>query len=242
MQLHELDFDLGAAINFHDELNTKLFEDNKLRPEVRKQLMVIADDFKEELEIPDSEVEDLTISGSNAAYSYSKHSDLDLHLIVDIAALPNSELQQKLFNARKSLYNQSHDLKIRGIPVELYVQDSAQPHVSLGIYSVKNDEWIKEPVKTRANLNQTATKAKYEKLKDLIELAERARSLELVLNIMDTLKRYRKAGLTETGEFGPENLAFKVLRSQGYIDRLYDLRDELHSERLSIESLETKVS
>ena len=52
--------------------------------------------------------------------------------------------------------------------------------------------------------------------------------------------RYRQAGLDKGGEFGPENLAYKILRKQGYITKLYDLRNKLHSARLSIEE-ESKV-
>jgi hypothetical protein len=33
------------------------------------------------------------------------------------------------------------------------------------------------------------------------------------------------------------NLAYKMLRSQGYITKLYDLRDKLHSEVLTIETM-----
>ena len=51
------------------------------------------------------------------------------------------------------------------------------------------------------------------------------------------VKRYRKSGLDKAGEFGPENLAYKALRSQGYITKLYDLRDKLHSEKLTIETM-----
>ena len=51
---------------------------------------------------------------------------------------------------------------------------------------------------------------------------------------MKTIKKYRQAGLDLNGEFGPENLAFKALRTQGIIKRLYEKLDELHSERLSL--------
>jgi hypothetical protein len=36
------------------------------------------------------------------------------------------------------------------------------------------------------------------------------------------------------GEFGPENLAFKALRSKGIIKKLYDRLNTLHSEKLSL--------
>jgi hypothetical protein len=238
MNLKELDsFRISDAISFHDKLNPKLWNNNKLRPEVKQQLLIIAEDFLEELGINGLDVADMTVSGSNAAYSYTPNSDLDLHILVDMSKLPNNEVYRELFTAKKSLYNDSHDIKIHGIPVELYVQDAREPVVSLGEYSLKNDNWLKIPSKRRANFDQTAAKTKYEKLLTLIELALKSRKYSKVSNIIKTIKRYRQSGLDKGGEFGPENLAYKALRAQGYITKLYDLRDKLHSEKLTIETM-----
>jgi hypothetical protein len=238
MNLKELDsFRISDAISFHDKLNPKLWNNTRLRPEVKQQLLIIAEDFLEELGINGLDVADMTVSGSNAAFSYTPNSDLDLHILVDMSKLPNDEVYRELFTAKKSLYNDSHDIKIHGIPVELYVQDAREPVVSLGEYSLKNDNWLKIPSKRRANFDQTATKTKYEKLLTLIELALKSRKYSKVSNIVKTIKRYRQSGLDKGGEFGPENLAYKALRAQGYITKLYDLRDKLHSEKLTIETM-----
>jgi hypothetical protein len=132
--------------------------------------------------------------------------------------LPNDEVYRELFTAKKTIYNDSHDIKVKGVPVELYVQDSNQPIVSLGEYSILNDKWLKIPSKRRANLDQNATKAKYDKLAGLVDLALKSRNLERVKDTIKTIKRYRQAGLDTFGEFGPENLAYKAVRSQGAID------------------------
>ena len=238
MNLKELNsFKLSDAVTFHDKLNPKLWNGTKLRPEVREQLLKIAEDFLTELGVHDLDVKDITISGSNAAYSYTKYSDLDLHILVDMGNLPVDEVYRELFTAKKTIYNDTHDITIHKIPVELYVQDSRQPVVSLGEYSVMNDQWIKIPTKRRSDFDQTATKSKYEKLLSLIEIALQSKKYSKVKHIIDTIKRYRQAGLDKGGEFGPENLAYKMLRSQGYITKLYELRDKLHSEKLSFETM-----
>ena len=243
MNLKELNsFKLSDAVTFHDKLNPKLWNGTKLRPEVRNQLIKIAEDFLQELGVHDLDVKDITISGSNAAYSYTKYSDLDLHILVDMGNLPVDEVYKELFNAKKTIYNESHDIKIHNIPVELYVQDSREPVVSLGEYSVLNDEWVRIPTKRRSDFDQTATKIKYEKLLSLIEIALKSRKYSKVKHIIDTVKRYRQAGLDKGGEFGPENLAYKMLRSQGYITKLYDLRDKLHSEKLSFETMYQNIT
>jgi hypothetical protein len=238
MNLNELDkFRLSDALKFHDDLNPKLWFNNRLRPEVAKQLKRIAEDFIEELGVNRFDVKDLTISGSNAAYSYTPHSDLDLHILIDMDLLPNNEVYRELFNAKKIIYNDSHNIKIHGVPVELYVQDVNEPVISLGEYSILQNKWIKVPSKKKANFDQTATKAKYDKLHTLIKHALKSKDLKILNNVINKIKQYRKAGLDKAGEFGPENLAYKILRNQDYITKLYDLRDKLHSEELTIETM-----
>jgi len=154
MDITELEsFKLSDAVDFHKELNPRLWEDEKLDPEVRDQLLLIAEDFVEYLGISNLKVRDVTLSGSNAAYSYTPHSDLDLHVLVDFNELPNNEVYQELFTAKKTLYNDAHDITVRDVPVELYVQDTNNPVQSLGEYSIVQDKWIRIPKKRRANFD-----------------------------------------------------------------------------------------
>jgi len=230
-------FRLSDAVKFHNALNPKIWHGNHLRPEVKKQLKIIAEDFLEELGVSGLDVKDLTISGSNAAYSYTPHSDLDLHILIDMKDLSDDEVYKELFNAKKTIYNDSHDIKVHDVPVELYVQDINEPAVSLGEYSILQDKWLRLPTKRRANFDNTATKVKYEKLLTLVQHALKFKNLEKINDIIKKIRQYRQAGLDKFGEFGPENLAYKALRSQGYITKLYALRDKLHSESLTIETM-----
>jgi hypothetical protein len=242
MNINQLEsFKLSDAVSFHDKLNPKLFANNKPRIEVKKQLLLIAKDFISELGIKDLDVKDITISGSNAAYTYTPHSDLDLHILVDFSKLSNDEVYRELFNAKKTIYNDSHDIKVKGVPVELYVQNSNEPVVSLGEYSLLQNKWLRIPVKRRASLDQTITKQKYNKLYDLVQVALKSKKIKKIEELLKTMRRYRQAGLDTGGEFSAENLAFKALRSQGWITKLYKLRDELHSKSLSIESMYENV-
>lgn len=238
MNLKELDsFKMSDAVKFHNQLNPNLWYGSRLRPEVKKQLKKIADDFLDELGISGLDVLDLTVSGSNAAYSYTPHSDLDLHILIDMNELPNDEVYRELFNAKKNIYNDSHNIKIHGVPVELYVQDTNEPVISLGEYSILQDKWLKLPSKRRANLDQNSARAKYEKLHQLIQHALKSKNIKAVNNVIKKIRQYRQAGLDSGGEFGSENLAYKALRNQDYITQLYDLRDKLHSEELTIETM-----
>jgi len=210
-------------------------ENNKLKPNIKKQLEIIVDDFIEFMGIPDLAVEDVIITGSNVAFTYTPHSDIDLHLLVDFAELPESDVYKELFNAKKSLYNDTYDITIRDIPVELYVQDTAQAHTSLGEYSIIKDKFTRFPSKQRANLDEISAESKFERLEELCIEGLKSKDIEKVNNVLSIIKRYRQAGLDNKGEFGPENLAFKAIRSKGYFQALFDLRNKLRGEQLSIE-------
>ena len=236
MNILELEkFKIEDAINFHDEYNPLLFDGDKLKPVIKRQLDIITNDFIEYMGIPDLAVEDVIITGSNVAYTYTPHSDIDLHLLVDFAKLPNSDVYKELFNAKKSLYNDTYEITIRDIPVELYVQDTAQAHTSLGEYSLYKDEFTRIPTKKRANLDEISAEAKFERLEELCIEGLKTKDLDKVNEVLSIIKRYRQAGLDTKGEFGPENLAFKAIRSKGYFQALFDLRNKLRAQQLSIE-------
>lgn len=235
MNFKELeDFTLGDAVYFHEDLNQVIFDGDTMNNEVRQALLAIAEDFVDHLGINHLEVTDITLSGSNAAYSYTRHSDIDLHILVDMTNFKDDDVYRELFHAKKTVYNDTHDITIGGFEVELYVQDANDPIVSLGEYSVMNDKWLRLPRKRKANFDQMATKLKYRKLRKLAEYAYKSNNIEKIENVLKTIRKYRQSGLDLHGEFGPENLAYKALRSKGIVAKLYDKLQELHDSRLSL--------
>jgi predicted nucleotidyltransferase len=235
MNLKELDsFKLHDAIYFHDNLNHAIFAGDTMRDDVREQLLLIAGDFIDHLGLDNIQVMDITLSGSNAAFTYTKHSDIDLHILVDMSKLNDELVYRELFHAKKTLYNDTHNILVNGYEVELYIQDANEPVISLGEYSILNDKWIKLPKKSRANLDQISAKLKFNKMRDLAKVALKHNDPNKIQNVIDKIKKYRKNGLHLHGEFGPENLAFKALRSKGIIKKLFARLNVLHSERLSL--------
>jgi hypothetical protein len=215
----------------HHHLNPVLWDDNHMRPEVRSKLLQIADHFIDYLNVPDLKLKDITISGSSAGYNYSSYSDIDLHLIVKDVTSKDEEL----FAAKKNQYNSNYNLSIKDIPVELYVQPAEQPHVSNGIYSVKRDQWINEPKHEEPTVEPKAIKNKARSYSAKINSALRSGDIDQCKQVMDELKRLRKAGLESNGEQSVENLAFKLLRARGQIDKLRKYIDKLTSAKLSLE-------
>ena len=161
MNINELDsFNLADAVKFNEELNPRIWQGSRMRLEVRRKLLAIAKDFKQSLGLSDLEVKDITLSGSNAGYTYTPHSDIDLHLVVDVPQAETDEVYRELFNAKKYQYNDEHNLSIGGYPVELYVQPASQTHHSQGIYSVLNNDWTAIPRKRESTVNDGAVKCK----------------------------------------------------------------------------------
>ena len=221
----------------HDQLNPKLFDrEGKMFPIVRQTLLDIAEDFKEFIGVQVPSLKDITISGSNAAYNYTPDSDIDLHLIVDIPKVDQDRIYRELFDAKKFQYNEQHDYTVKGFDVELYVQNANEDHVSNGIYSILDDEWIHFPEKISVDIDEENTRSKYDTLKTLISKALKSKDYELGMKLRKTLKKYRQVGLHSTGEFGAENLAWKALRTNGYIEKLYNMLNDLKDQELSLEN------
>ena len=233
MRLTEFD-SLNLAINFHDELNPQLWENNRMRPEVRKALMRIANHFKEFLGIDMFDLLDITVSGSNAAYTYTPQSDIDLHLVVMIPEEHEAELKE-LFNAKKYQYNDQHNIKVRGHDVELYVQDAEDAHHSMGIYSILHNRWNSKPKKQRAQIDDIEVKEKYQCIKHRINRAIISDNHDQVKAVWDSVKSLRKSGLERAGEFSPENLAFKILRADGTLDKLRRHMGDLQDQDLGLD-------
>jgi hypothetical protein len=213
----------------HHELNPILWDHNHLRKEVRLKLLEIARHFAMYLDVPVLHLKDVTLSGSSAGYNYSDYSDIDLHLVVT-----KTNGNDELFTAKKNLYNNEHNLAIANIPVELYVQPADQKHHSAGIYSVLDDHWINEPVHEEPTIDPKDIKSKARNYASKINSAMRSGNAERCQATMDDLKRLRKAGLESGGEQSVENLAFKLLRARGQIDKLRKYITKLTSDKLSL--------
>ena len=226
------EFSVDNAVKFHDELNPKLFANDQLIPEIRQGLLKIAKHFEEFIGV-ELDVVDITISGSNAAYSYTSHSDIDLHIVVQV---PDTAEYTQLLDAKKNDYNARHDITVRDIPVELYAQDVGQDHHSVGIYSVLNNEWVSQAERTDVDIDSEDVQRKYTNYRDRVKLALKQDDYDIAQHMWDDIKRMRKAGLeSPASEFSTENLVYKMLRNKKWIERLQDHMNNIIDKDLSIE-------
>lgn len=236
MPVHPLisEISIEDAVNFHSTLNPSLWINGKLKPEIHLALFKIAKDFVKFINVPNLYFKDITLTGSNASFTYTKHSDIDLHIIVDTPT-NQRELYASLFDGKKNSYNFIHDIKIKGFDVELYVQEESSEHHSQGVYSVFNDQWIVEPRRVKAAIKDTEVLDKYKNYLNKIKLALKINNVDKAREVFDEIKKIRKAGLAREGEFGTENLVFKLLRNNGAIEKIQQHIRNLEDQELSIE-------
>lgn len=233
------------------ELNPKIWINNSINSRVRLRLLDIADDFISTLPISYTLVDDIILTGSLANYNWSRYSDFDLHILIDFKRVDKrTELVKDYFDSKKNEWNNTHEnLKIYGFPVEIYIQDTNEPHTASGIYSLNENKWIIKPEKNlikAIKLDKFFIKNKTIKflqiissLKKEIENTDDEAKLSMlskkVKKVFDNIKGLRKDGLKKSGEMSPYNIIYKLLRRLGYISVLLDLKSETYDKMNSIE-------
>lgn len=236
--------DVEVKIEYHDTLNpalwTKNGEEYELKPRVHKALLQAGEAFVEFLKVPKVEVLDITLTGSCANYNWTSSSDIDLHVVVDLtqAEKEYGSIIKEYFDAKKRVWNDLHDISIKGFPVEFYVQDENEKHYSTGVYSLKDGDWVIKPEHNEPDIDDSAVGEKAVEMMKLIDDVLDSNKASAVEKVMDKVKKLRKSGLEEAGEFSTGNLVFKVLRNNGYLEKLSDLRTKTFDRELSVEEEE----
>jgi predicted nucleotidyltransferase len=239
-----------------DELNPKIWylpkeknmgdsdgQEMKMRPEVREKLLETANIFIDFLGV-DVIVTDIIMIGSLVNYNWSKFSDIDLHIVVNFNQFPENsrDLYLEFFDLKKVIFNQRHNIKMFGYDVECFVQKEDETTFSSGIYSILYDMWMNEPKKlNKETIDKELIKEKAKQWMRIIdgvvnniedEDPEEIKSI--VKKYKEKLKNFRNCGLEKNGEMSIENLVFKLLRRNGYVEKLYELPTEIIDKKLSM--------
>ena len=230
------------SFEMRDDLEPRIWKDKKLKQRVRKHLMKIAKDFIDGLPAP-VKIKDVTLTGSLANYNWSNYSDVDLHIIVDFLDVDeNLTLVKSFFDNARMRWNNTHNIQIRGYDVEIYVENVNEGHKSSGVYSIMNDEWIKAPKKFNTTIDFGAARRKADDIEfqvnitdNLMIVGKYKQALKNVDRLKRKIKNMRRAGLeSPKQEFSIENIAFKILRRNGILDLLQQLKTQAYDNMLNI--------
>ena len=230
------------------ELADRIWNNGLINSEVRLHLLDIADDFIDFLDISWVKYKDIVLTGSICNFNWSDKSDIDIHIIFDFKDIDdNVELVKAYVDSKKNEWNSLHDnLKIYNFNVELYVEDINESAISQGIYSLEKNKWIKKPSKNNIKLHSVDT------IKDVAaEIMTLIDDLVICFNncdndvylkdinkqiteIIDLVKKMRKSQLESSGEMSIGNIVYKSLRREGYLDLLYNIKNQIYDKLNSL--------
>jgi len=232
-----------------ETLSDQIFEERKghfvMRDEIKKRLLDVSNDFIESLGV-EFFIHDVVLTGSLANYNWSQYSDVDLHILIDFDELDKDSkkdsialhsIMKEFFDAKKNVWNEKHEIKIKGYDVEIYVQDVNEEHISSGVYSILHNKWVLEPKKDKPNIDDRKILEKGEefgKKIDRIIQTPKDITIDQLEDLRKKIKEFRQGGLESGGEYSYENLTFKLLRRNGYIQKLLRLKTQLTDKKLSI--------
>lgn len=233
----ELITELRLTLKSHDELNPKLWRGERLIPEISIALNRIGSAWASFAKIPQVAITDIVITGGNANFNYTTKSDIDLHLIIDKSKIKCEGMLDEFLQSKKELWAKTHDIRIKGQPVELYAQDQRDSFKQgQGVYSLVSNKWLQKPTKVRINRNDTTVLAKVQDITHQIDslITSKSDDMESFKRIKNKLKGMRASGIQKGGETAPENLTFKELRNRGVLDKMNRYMRDLQDKSLSL--------
>jgi hypothetical protein len=227
-----------TGINLHsfepkETLCPDLFDGNKINLDVLKRIKSVYQKAIKDIDIPTRAIVDIVLVGSIVSYHWSSYSDIDLHIIIDPTEISTDpELAIKWLNDERLLWNMQNTVDIAGYEAEIYFQKESEENITNGIYSVLFNKWIKEPNKETVVLDKKSIEEKalnyiYEIDSMEIEAKDGDFDPARIEHFLKKIRKSRKEGLSEGGEFSEKNIVYKVLRRTGHIDKLMELEKKL---------------
>ena len=231
------------GISVKEELDPVFWDrNNTLRDYITEHLYIIVKNFFKNLDLDWKIVKDVTLTGSLANYNWSRYSDIDLHILVDPRDVDeNEKLVKDFFRNTTIVWNKTHNIMVKGHPVEIYVQDSREPHHSTGVYSIKYDRWNKMPSKYSPEIDYANVRKKaatlMNEIDDIYELfadKDYKEAHEEAEKMKERIRNFRRAGLERGGQYSVENLVFKLLRRNDYLQKLSSLKILSYDKMMSV--------
>ena len=225
-----------SFLESHNKLNPKLWEGESLKSEIKTKLLKISKEFVDYLGVNVTPL-DVVFVGSMANYNWSESSDIDLHIILDYEKIGDKDSIAELIKGKSKYWNESHNIKIKGIEIELNAEDVDNKRFSAGVYSLKKDKWLSKPNKKELPKEEELEKieSKVKKYTNMINKYIKDNNYEKLDTLKSQLKDKRQESLEKDGEYGVNNVVFKTLRREGTIKKMHDYLRKQYDKSLSLE-------
>jgi len=230
-----------------EKLSPKFWSpDGNIKSDVRKNLLQIAKDFISFTKVKNFKILDIIFTGSLANYTYHNKSDIDLHVVFDLSKFEkHRKFIKEYLQSKKTIWNNNHNVNIHGFEVEIYPETEKDQRLSSGVFSLMKNSWLKKPEKPKGvKIDKDLVKRKYnDKVAQILYFENQTdkkdvdykRLLVDIRKFVLDVQASRKSGLASAGEFAPENLVFKMLRNNGYFEKLRDMKNRIYDTHLSLE-------
>lgn len=232
-------------LEYKKELCQDIWDGTNLKEKIEKKLIKLAKDFFNDIEL-ETEILDIHLTGSMVNFNYNADSDIDVHIVIDFKDVNEDvELVKMAVDGQRFIWNMRHHIQIKGHDVELYIMDVDEEHISNGLYSLIEKEWIKKPKYSPPDVDTEDIKPKFDaRVYDILKFEKLSKSdlseteaeeyYKSASDLKARIMKARKLGLHVGGEFSIENLVFKKLRKTGKFKKLLDtigrLYDKIYSQ------------
>ena len=224
------DKDIAAAIAditaFPTELDPRLWDGDRMRPEVRARALAIVTDMFADLKMKDLAISNVEVQGSTVSYEYDDSADLSIRVFLDTSHY-KGDIRQ--LNALLKTYTDYLEavyegrLLLHGVPVEpqFYAIRTAtlEPQAGVGHYSLTEDRWMERPSvqKDHFDRQQMTLDAghfitEYNTLVSDYFADKKAFDCSRWGAFTREMRSYRGAGIDRDGTRSTSNLTYRMLR------------------------------
>ena len=222
----ELAARMDEITTFPTELDSRLWEAGKLRPDVRSRTLEIAQDVLTAINMPELTIKDIEVRGSTVSYEYDENSDFSVRIFLDTSRYAGDT---KKLGALLKLYTDYLEamyggrILLHGVPMELqfYVERNSRlaPEKGIGHFSIMADAWLEQPVQQDNHFDRTqmladATRfvAQYNGLVSSYFANKKDFDCGRFTALTKELRDYRNAGIEKDGLRSTANLTYRMLR------------------------------
>lgn len=126
-----------------DVLNPALFDGSKIKPDVRKKILSIANKIQNSFDL---KVRYIWIIGSSIGYQYSENSDIDVN--ISVLKLGNPEKLLELNKLVAKEFNEKFFIQEHPINFKIIQKPFGRMH-SDALYNLGADRWVRKPDKLK---------------------------------------------------------------------------------------------